>query len=57
MDAVKSCRITKLLSLLQTMLDDFGYKKKLPCSVVHVDEDFHYMQGKQGANDDSSQGQ
>ena len=24
MDAVKSCRIKKLLSLLQTMLDDFG---------------------------------
>ena len=39
------------------MLDNFGYKKKLPSSVVHVDEDFHYMRGKQDANDDSSQGQ
>ena len=56
-DAFKNCRITPLLSLLQTMLDDLGWKKKLPCSVVHVDKDFHYMHGKQGANDDSSQGQ
>ena len=57
MDAVKSCRITKLLSLLRMMLDDFGYKKKLPDSVVRVDEDFHYMHGKQGGNNDSSRGQ
>ena len=57
LDAIKSCRITKLLSLLQAMLDDFGCKKKLPHSVVHLDKDFHYMHGKQGTNDDSSQGQ
>ena len=36
------------------MLDDFGCKKKLPRSVIHVDEDFHYMGGKQGVNDDDS---
>ena len=57
MDTVKSCLITKLPSLLRMMLDDFGCKKRLPHSVICVDEDFHYMHGKQGANDDSSRGQ
>ena len=57
MDTVKSCGITKPLLLLQTMLGDFGYKKKLPHSVMRVDEDFYCMCCKQGANDDSSRGQ
>ena len=34
-------------------MDEYGKGKKLPRSAVRVNEDFHYMHGKYGCNDDS----
>ena len=52
-DDLKSCRITRHLSLIRHLLDKYGKEKKLPRSAVIVDEDFHYMCRKYGCDDDS----
>ena len=52
-DDLKSCRITRHLSVIQHLSDEYGKEKKLLRSAVRVDEDFHYMHGKYGCNDDS----
>ena len=38
--------------MIRKIFNDFGKANKLPRSCVRVDEDFHYMHGKNGANDD-----
>ena len=48
MECVNVCRI---LSYCRTSLDSYARVKDLPHSAVRVDEDFHYMRGKCGAND------
>ena len=52
-DNLNSCRITRHLSMIRHSLDEYGKEKKLPRSVVRVDEDFHYMCRKYSCNDDS----
>ena len=52
-DFIKGCRITKVLLSLWSLLDGFGNKAKLPRSTIHIDEDFHYMYDKRGANDNA----
>ena len=53
MDEIKTCRVTRAISQIRKALNDCGRMNRLPRSAVCVDEDFHYMRGKNGANDDS----
>ena len=50
-DCLKRARITRFLSVCRERLEDFGCDRGHPRSAVSVDEDFHYMRGKCGAND------
>ena len=51
-DNIGQCRITKNLAYMRRALDSHGRSQGLARSCVRVDEDFHYMRGKNGANDD-----
>ena len=53
MDEIKTCRVTRAISQIRKALNDSGRINKLPRSAVCVDEDFHYLRGRNGANDDS----
>ena len=48
MECVNVCRV---LSYCRASLDNYARTNGLPRSAVRVDEDFHYMRGKCGAND------
>ena len=37
--------------MIREILNNYGKSNKLPRSRVRVDEGFHYMRGKNGAND------
>ena len=50
-DCFKRVRITRFLSVCRDLLEDFGSERDHPRSAVSVDEDFHYMRGRCGAND------
>ena len=50
-DCFKRARITRFVSVCRERLEDFGRDRDHPRSAVSVDEDFHYMRGKCGAND------
>ena len=45
-DILNSCRISRNLSLIRQLLNEYGKTMKLPKSFVSVDEDFHYMCGE-----------
>ena len=51
-DKLHECRISRIVARIREILNDFGKLKKLPRSMMCVDEDFHYMRGKNGCNDD-----
>ena len=53
MDEIKTCRVTRTISQIKKAVNDYGRMNKLPRSAVCVDEDFHYMRGRNGGNDDS----
>ena len=48
---MKCVNVCRILSYCRASLDNYAHVKDLPCSAVRVDEDFHYMRGKCGAND------
>ena len=50
MDGIKKCRVTRAMSQIRKTLNDYGKMNKLARSAVCVDEDFHYMRGRNGAN-------
>ena len=45
LDLMWCVNVCRMLSYCCASLDDYGRTKGLPCSVVRVDEDFHYMRG------------
>ena len=51
-DELHECRTVRTIAKIRNVLNDFGRMKRLPRSMVCVDEDFHYMRGKNGSNDD-----
>ena len=51
LDLMYCVNVCRMLSYCHASLDDYGRTKGLPHSAVRVDEDFHYMRGKCGAND------
>ena len=51
-DPIKECRIIKTLATARKCLNDWGEKNNEPCSLISVDEDFYYMCGRCGANED-----
>ena len=53
MDEIKTCRVTRAISQIRKALNDYRRMNKLSRSAVCVEEDFHYMRGRNGANNDS----
>ena len=54
-DVLMCVSVCCMLSLCRSLLDDYGQRHDLPRSALRVDEDFHYMRGKWGANDHALQ--
>ena len=52
-DKLYECGVSRTMAKIRKLLNEYGRKKKLPRSVVCVNEDFHYMRGKKGCNDDN----
>ena len=50
-DSLRECRLLKLIAKMRCLLEEFGNRKSLPRSCVHVDEDFWYMRGDKGKID------
>ena len=50
-DVLNCISVCRMLSVCRSLLDDYGRRCDVPRSVLRVDEDFHYMRGKWGAND------
>ena len=50
-DELHECRTVRTIAKIRNVLNDFGRMKRLPRNMVCVDEDFHYMRGKNGSND------
>ena len=50
-NVLNSCRILKNLALVRQLLNNYEKMMHLPKSFVCVHEDFHYMRGKNGANE------
>ena len=51
-DELHKCGTVRTIAKIRNVLNDFGRMKRLPRSMVCVDEDFNYMRGKNGSNDD-----
>ena len=49
-DVMGCVNVCRMLSYCRASLEDYAIKNDLPRSAVRVDEDFHYMRGKCGAN-------
>ena len=54
-DILKECQVSRLLSNMCKLLDEFGKSHNLPRSSVHVEEDFWYMRGAKGCMVDKIQ--
>ena len=52
-DELYECGISRTMAKIRKLLNEYRRKKELPQSVVCVNEDFHYMHGKKGCNDDN----
>ena len=50
-DVMGCLNVCHMLSYCRALLEDYAIKNDLRRSAVRVDEDFHYMRGKCGAND------
>ena len=50
-DVLNCVSVCNMLSVWRSLLDDYGRRCDVPRSALRVDEDFHYMRGKWGAND------
>ena len=46
------CGTVRTIDKIRNVLNDFGRMKRLPKSMVCVDEDFYYIRGKNCSNDD-----
>ena len=53
MNEIKKWRVTKAISQIRKVLNNYGRMNNLPRSAACVDEDFHYMRDRNGADDDS----
>ena len=51
-DAAKECRIVRTLAMAMQYLNKWGEQNNIPRSSISIDEDFHYMHGRCGANED-----
>ena len=51
-DKLHECRISRIMARIREILNNFEKLKKIPRSMMCVDEDFHDMRGKNGCNDD-----
>ena len=50
-DVLNCVSVCRMLNVCRSLLDDYGQRCNVPRSALRVDEDFHYMRGKWGAND------
>ena len=51
-DELHKCRTVRTIAKIKNVLNDFGRMNRLPRSMLCADEDFHYMGGRNGSNDD-----